>query len=133
MFERNAVDNGNDLVAIAAEIGLETGETVSGRFLLSRARDLHATLNGPDTFVLFERYGRAREYVAKSALRAVRVLDVGRAPRLTAKVQDQDQFDPHQVLGLGRNASVDDVRKAWHKLSLQYHPDRYANAELPGE
>ncbi|MEO1694131.1 MAG: DnaJ domain-containing protein [Pseudomonadota bacterium] len=133
MFERNAIDNGNDLISVAAEIGLDTGEAMTGRFLLSRARDLHATLNGPDLFILFEPYGEDRRYLAKASLRDIRVIDVGRAPRLTAKAHDQDNFDPHHILGLGRSAGVNDIRKAWHHLSLRYHPDRYANAELPDE
>ncbi len=32
--------------------------------------------------------------------------------------------DYYDVLGIGRNASEDEIRKAYRRLALQYHPDR---------
>ncbi|KAM0991522.1 hypothetical protein ACFX2I_009894 [Malus domestica] len=33
-------------------------------------------------------------------------------------------IDPYKVLGVERNASQREIQKAFHKLSLQYHPDK---------
>ena len=132
MFERNRVCNSTEAVAVAAELTLDTGETVAGRVIISRSKDLAATLNGPEGFVTFETYGGQKVLLAKSAIRMASGLDVPSAAALPS-VRDSDGFDPYAILGVARGASLGEVRAAFHKLSKAYHPDRYAAADLPDE
>ena len=37
--------------------------------------------------------------------------------------------EPHDVLGVPRGASEDEVRRAYKKLALQHHPDRGGDPE----
>jgi len=133
VFERNRVDSGLQQTTVPAEITLDDGLVLKGKFIISAARSIYEALNGDSTFLEFEPYGAERNYIAKSALRTVKIVTVAAPGDLAVRLKEIDKFDPYATLGLRAGASWEEVRQAYHQLSKVYHPDRYANAELPVE
>jgi DnaJ family protein C protein 9 len=41
----------------------------------------------------------------------------------------QDSIDLYSVLSVKEDASADDIKKAYRRLALLYHPDKYTNAD----
>ena len=133
MFERTKVDNSQDVTVAAASIELDDGRRIAGRFLIARSKSLLEILNGAAQFVEFEPYDGEKEVIAKSSIRSLRMISVPTGRNPARIIAEGDSFDPHKILGLEKGASRADVRTAYHKLSKTYHPDRYANADLPNE
>ncbi len=42
----------------------------------------------------------------------------------TSSDESVETLDPHTVLGVDRNASLDEVKRAYKQLALKYHPDK---------
>ena len=132
MFERNRPDVA-ELGAIAVELVLVDGNIVTGKLMIPASRTVFDVLNGPALFMEFEPFEGERRFIAKSALKAVKLLAGARPLNLAQKARDLDGFDPYSILGLKPGDAWDGVRGAYLTLAKTYHPDRFANADLPPE
>jgi len=60
-------------------------------------------------------------------------LEEAQFKRLRAQFVPDAARDPHDVLGVARDASMDDIRKAWRQLVRDTHPDRMIARGVPEE
>ena len=135
MFERNRIDRPQEpeRATTAVEVMLEDGETVHGRLHFPASRTLGDELNHASGFLDFEVQDGDRFYLAKRAIHLVRPRMIPRADHLSRAQLKSELFNPWTVLGIAETASKDEIREAYHRLVKQYHPDRFANMELPRE
>ncbi len=135
MFERNRVDRLHEpeKTSTTVEVTLEDGDTVTGRVFFASTRSLGDELNNPGSFLDFEAYDGDRFFLAKGSVQVVRPRAIPKADQLARAQVKSELFNPWTVLGVTDGATKDEVREAYHRLVKQYHPDRFANMELPAE
>lgn len=131
MFERSKADVA-DTSGMSVVLTLADGAELKGRVAVPGGRSLPDILNGTTQFIEFEPYAGARTYLAKTAIAQIRLASPARGQSLP-RMRDAEGFDPHAILGLALGAPYEDVRAAYLTKAKTYHPDRYANAELPDE
>jgi hypothetical protein len=131
MFERSKSEP-VDTSGISVVLTLTDGTELKGRLAVPTGRSMAEVLNGTTPFLEFEEYAGARMHLAKHAIGYIRHASPPRGQGL-ARMRDADGFDPYAVLGLPLGARFEDVRAAYLGKAKSYHPDRYANAELPEE
>jgi hypothetical protein len=134
MFDRGRNDNGagDGTSGTSVALSLADGTELKGRIAIQQGRAIADVLNGPGPFIEFEAFDGPRQFLAKHAINGVRLIVPPRAPSL-ARMRDAEGFDPHAILGLPLGAPPEDVRAAYLSKAKVYHPDRYANAELPDD
>lgn len=133
MFERNKIDNSLQQMTVPAEITLDDGAVVKGRFIIAAARSIFEVLNGDTYFLDFETYEGERSLIARTTIKAVKIVTVASANHLKGRVRESETFEPRAILGVADSASFEEIRAAYVKLSKIYHPDRFSGVDLPPE
>ena len=135
MFERNRIDRLNDSERSTGnvEVVLDDGQAMLGRLHFPATRSLGDEINNASGFIDFEVHNGDRFFLSKHAVQIIRTKQIPRADQLSRTQTKGELFNPWTVLGIAETANKDDVRDAYHRLVKQYHPDRFANLELPRE
>jgi hypothetical protein len=130
MFESSSKTN-RALVALTLADG--TTSNVSVRLPLSNK--IADALNNTDLFLDVITLEGEQLFIAKAGIRQARLVDVPKVSQLNSyrRASDRATFDPYAVLKLEKDASADEIRQAYHKLSRLYHPDRLSGFDLPEE
>jgi DnaJ-domain-containing protein 1 len=134
MFERNrtAASSAPDQ-RIPVSLTLVDGENLRGNMRLPISGRLIDAMNNADQYFDLELPDGSAAFLAKHSVRRVVPVDLPRNDQLSRRTADLSVFDPYTVLGLARGASPEEVKAAYHGLVRNYHPDRFASANLPRE
>lgn len=118
---------------VSVSVTLAGGQTLRGTLFVPKTKSLMEELNRGEPFVEFESYDGTRMYIARTNIASVKEFSIPRVDQLDKKVDMLDQFDAHQVLGIPASADKATVRHAYLNLAKTYHPDRFAQMDLPKE
>ena len=134
MFESNAPPSKAHVNRTSVIVTLTDGTAVNLAIRLTMTSKLADALNNTDRFLdVLDSEGR-QTFIAKHTVRKVELLD---APRASLNVQrrstDRAAFNPYAVLGVDMDCSPAAIRQAYHDLVRKYHPDQFANYNLPKE
>ena len=133
MFERNHIESRVAKGKVSAQITLDDGRVLVGEFIIPVNKSFYDVINGTGGFLEFEPLEGEAEFISKNALRSVKLLRVPRGDGLKSRLRNLDGFDPHAILGVARGASWEAIRSSYLRLAKDYHPDRFANTDLPEE
>ena len=114
---------------------LADNSLVTALIRLPLSRRIEDALNNADVFLDTITPTGQQQFFAKSSIRSVRSAHVPKADQLDieSRAPGTTSFDPYAVLKVGRDASRDEIKLAYHKMAQLYHPDRVASYELPDE
>jgi hypothetical protein len=110
------------------------GVVERGRVMVPYQSTLDDMLNGQTAFLEFQPYGGTITFLSKAEIRSIEASNVPKPSDANAKLSSAGAgADPYEVLGVPRDASIAEVKRAYYRMAKLYHPDRYATTELPEE
>ena len=109
------------------------GEMLRGNLRMPVSGRLIDAMNGADLYFDLELPDGSTAFLAKHSVKRVTPVELPRSDQLSRRTADLSVFDPYTVLGLVRGASAEEIKAAYHGLVRNYHPDRFASADLPRE
>lgn len=125
---------------IKVELFMTDGSRRIGVVLKPRDKTLREIFNqGHERFVEFTCDEFGETIVAKPSIMEIRPFDVKRSADFDtvkdfqAKPAGVERMDAHSLLGVQQGASKDEIHAAYIKGARAYHPDRFAETDLPQE
>jgi DnaJ-domain-containing protein 1 len=134
MFSK--ADPANNLKGFRVTLKLRSGDSETGAILVPAHRSLREALNDEAPFVEIEGEAGRRSFVLKTEIARVdphAAAEPRAGERSSGDASRFDAADARLVLGVGADATDEEIHAAWRDLAKAYHPDRLAALGLPDE
>lgn len=125
--------NESHSVRVPVALTLTNGEKLQGVMLLGRVQKLFDVLNKAEPFIEFETREGRQLVISKNSILNAAQLDDRKGRTGNELLRRPQRFDPHDVLGIARDAPDEAIRPAYLSKARQYHPDQFAANPLPPE
>jgi DnaJ-domain-containing protein 1 len=116
-------------------LAMRSGEIETGSILIPAHHSLRQALNDAAPFIEIETASGRHSFLLKTEV--ARIDPVGGENRQSSRDEEDwtrfDAKDARLVLGVGADASQEEVHAVWRDLVKAYHPDRLAALGLPDE
>ncbi len=135
MFDRGTAPSRSetDTKAIHVRVELAGGVERFGIVRVPADKSLDAVLAREDGFLRFEHCTGEPAHLGKKHIVAIEPFEPPACDELTVGHKRFEAVNPYDVLGVREGASLADVRAAYLAMAKKYHPDHYAQIELPSE
>ena len=117
-------DSGQKLskIDVEVQVQLDDGSQFLGVLSLSQGQRVSDLMNDERNFIPIQLQGGSVVIQRKSAIAKVAPLD--------QQVDQTDARDPYDVLGVSRSVSDEELKKFYHDLCAENHPDRVQSSGL---
>ena len=134
MFNSSSVTNRDaEKTFIPVIVTLVDGETIKGAIAIQKNSRLGDLLNSKDRYVLFKTNTGEPIYLSQSTIAAVQSNDKPSAKQLEISLKQMEDTNPYRIMKVDLGVDKPTLRNAYHELVKHYHPDQFANIDLPKE
>ncbi len=133
-FGTNAVSQGNDILLRLFDYRKRNGEMLWQQQFSKACHEMYVIMPAEHRLQLIAflcEIAKADGNIDEKEIKALRsiAINLGFKANIVEQIlhfEGQSLDDAYAVLGIGKDATDDEVRKAYRKMALQFHPDRVA-------
>ena len=133
MFERGRSPGAVEKLRHTVVVTLADGRTLRGTLGVIGGQKAADCLNNTEPFLDFQSHDGELSFISKRHVSIVRAIQCEKPIQLQQRVRELALLDPYALLGVEKGASKEVIKHAYHQLARLYHPDRFANLQLPKE